>query len=49
MRGRPCEVCKNPEMLKIANQMIASGAQDTEITARLGVGRMSIQRHRTGM
>jgi hypothetical protein len=47
MRGRPCEVCKNPETLRIANQMIASGAQDTEITARLGVGRMSIQRHRT--
>jgi hypothetical protein len=46
MRGRPCEICKAPDKLKIANRMIADGATDVEIVARLGVGRMSIHRHR---
>jgi hypothetical protein len=47
MRGRPCEICKDPKKLKIANEMIAAGTTDAEIIARLSCGRMSIQRHRT--
>lgn len=43
---RPCEICKDPQKLKIANQMVAAGETDAAIVARLGVGRMAINRHR---
>ena len=46
--GRPCLICSDSEKTRIASEMIAGGATDGAIAARLGRGlhRMSVSRHR---
>ena len=46
--GRPCLICSDSEKTRIASEMIAGGATDGAIAARLGGGlhRMSVSRHR---
>ena len=47
MAGRPCKICSNAEFTRIAAEMVARGLTDRAVAERLGVGRMSCQRHRT--
>jgi hypothetical protein len=46
--GRPCLICSDSEKTRIASEMIAGGATDGAIAARLGGGlhRMAVSRHR---
>jgi hypothetical protein len=46
--GRPCLICSDSEKTRIASEMIACGATDAAIAARLGGGlhRMAVSRHR---
>ena len=46
MTGRPCTICSSDEKIKVSAEMIGAGASDQVIADRLGVGRMSVQRHR---
>jgi hypothetical protein len=47
MRGQPCQICKNPEYLRIAAEMIAAGATDRAVANKIGgINRMTIFRHR---
>ncbi len=45
---RPCEICRDPAKLGAAATMLAEGASDAAIAAALGVGRMSVNRHKVG-
>jgi len=46
--GRPCVICSDAEKTKLVATMIAEGATDAAIVARLGGGlhRMAVSRHR---
>jgi hypothetical protein len=46
MTGRPCSICSNTDKVRSAAELIAAGATDQAIADRLGVGRMSVSRHR---
>jgi hypothetical protein len=45
--AKHCTVCASAEKTRIAAEMIADGATDTAIGEAVGVGRMSVFRHRT--
>ena len=47
MPGRPCSICVDSAKARLAAEMIAGGATDQAVGDKLGVGRMSVQRHRT--
>src|ERR1700720_2664595 len=47
MAGRPCSICSEAAKARRAAELIAGGATDQAISDELGVGRMSVQRHRT--
>ena len=46
--GHPCLICSDSEKTRVASEMIAGGATDGAIAARLGGGlhRMAVSRHR---
>lgn len=47
MPGRPCRVCSSTEAARLVTELIAAGATDQAIAARLGgVSRMAVSRHR---
>jgi len=46
MPGRPCTICVDTSKTRLAAELIASGASDQVVADRLGVGRMSVVRHR---
>lgn len=47
MPGRPCTICSSTEAARLVTEMIAAGATDQAIAARLGgVSRMAVSRHR---
>lgn len=46
MSGRACSICVSSDKTRVAAEMIAAGASDQAIADRLGVGRMSVHRHR---
>lgn len=46
MPGRPCTICSSTEAARLVTEMIAAGATDQAIAARLGgVSRMAVSRH----
>jgi|SRR5580704_9664274 hypothetical protein len=47
MPGRPCTICSDSAKARLAAELIAAGESDRAIGEKLGVGRMSVQRHRT--
>jgi hypothetical protein len=46
--GRPCEICRSADRMKLVAQMIAEGVADQKIADGLGGGlnRMAVSRHR---
>jgi hypothetical protein len=46
--GRPCEICRSADRMKLVAQMVAEGVSDQKIADRLGGGlnRMAVSRHR---
>jgi hypothetical protein len=44
--SRHCTICRDPQRLRPAAELIAEGVSDVAGAAVLGVGRMSMQRHR---
>lgn len=45
--SRVCSICTSVELAKQAEEMITAGESDVAIGRALGVGRMSVSRHRT--
>jgi hypothetical protein len=47
MPGRPCQICADAARLKLAAEMIATGASDQMVADRIGgISRMVVARHR---
>jgi ABC-type uncharacterized transport system substrate-binding protein len=47
MPGRPCQICSDAIKLRLAAEMIASGASDQAVADRIGgISRMAVARHR---
>ena len=47
MGGRPCQICASAANLKLAADMIASGASDQSVARKIGgINRMTVSRHR---
>ena len=47
MAGRPCSICADAERLRLAGEMIATGATDQAVADRIGgINRMAVARHR---
>jgi hypothetical protein len=46
--GRPCEICRSVDRMKLVAQLVAEGVTDQKIADRLGGGlnRMAVSRHR---
>lgn len=46
MAGPPCSICTSTQKMRLSAELIAAGMSDQKIAERLGVGRMSVARHR---
>src|SRR5689334_18146797 len=46
MPGRPCTICADSKKARRAAELFAAGFSDQAIGDELGVGRMSVNRHR---